>query len=209
MNMSKSKSNEIRKKFDVLPSIEVISAEFRNIPKGEGYKSRLITWLTQKGVLGIYKNIEQKWDVIFNAKGARSVLSHGTGDRGAALLEYVPELIKNGIYLETTNKTVKLKSHTFAAKATIDGILYAVSYIIREDMNGKRYYDHSLTKITALDQVNDQAPIIEDTQVVSANNLTPAECTSINILKKYLSVNNKDAKSTPKNTFTSNILNTF
>jgi hypothetical protein len=49
----------------------------------------------------------------------------GGRDGKVALLEIVPELIKNGIFLETTSANdFGLDSHIFASKATIDGMLY-------------------------------------------------------------------------------------
>ncbi|MDR2504325.1 MAG: hypothetical protein LBD82_08125 [Deltaproteobacteria bacterium] len=59
----------------------------------------------------------------------------------------IPQLIEHGVYLEKTAKTGKLNSHIFAAKAMIDGKPYTVGFVVREDVNGKRYYDHALTEI--------------------------------------------------------------
>ena len=85
---------------------------------------------------------------------------------------------------------------------------YAISFAVREDRNGKRYYDHSLTKIEALDLL-DQAP--ESAIEKSSGNSRPTEDASArnaaggpptgkqslnNILKKYLAVNNKNTANT-------------
>jgi len=192
--------NEKRTRFDALPSPEVSSAEVRSIPAtGGGYASRLADWLQSKGVIGSYINEDIRMDnIVFNKSSIKSVKNHNAGIGKLALLEVVPNLIKNGIFLETNPKNDEgLVSHIFAAKTTIDGEEYAISYIVREDKNGRRYYDHSLTKREALDRIDDQAP----------NNFTDGESTGIplattgpsakpageepttKILKKHLCVN--------------------
>ena len=156
-------NNEKRAKFDALPSPEVNSDEVRNIPAtGGGYVGRIVEWLKPKGVLGHkYTNDDTGWDnITISRSSVKSVTHHDAGPGKVSLLEAVPILIKNGIYLETNPKNDEgLISHIFAGKATIDNIPYAVSYIVREDHNGRRYYDHSLIKIEALDRIDDQAPL--------------------------------------------------
>jgi hypothetical protein len=112
--------------------------------------------LQSNGVIGYYKNNEKGWNYIaFNRKSVKDLIHHGAGADKVAVLEVVPELINNGIFLETNAKNdYGLDSHIFAAKATIDGVPYAISYAIRQDNNGRRYYDHSLTKMEALDSLN-------------------------------------------------------
>ena len=161
-------NNEKRARFDALPSPEVSSDEVRNISHdGGGYIGKLVQGLLSKGVIGKYTNDETGWDnIIVNKSSVKSVTHHGAGIGKIALLETVPDLIKNGIYLETNPKNdYDLVSHIFAGKATIDGVPYAVSYIVREDGSGRRYYDHSLIKIEALDRIDGQAPTLTNKNV--------------------------------------------
>ena len=196
-------NNEKRARFDAMPSPEVSSDEVRNIPAtGGGYVGRIVEWLKPKGVLGQYKNNETGWDnIVINRSSVKSVTHHDAGPGKVSLLEAVPNLIKNGIYLETNPKNREgLISHIFAGKATVDGIPYAVSYIVREDHNGRRYYDHSLTRIEALDRIDDQAPAQftdESTTRLRRSTTRPeanpiGEETTVNILKKHLCVNTKN-----------------
>ena len=194
-------NNEKRARFDALPSPEVSSEEVRNIPAtGGGYVGRIVEWLKPKGVLGQYKNDETGWDnIVINSSSVKGVVFHGSGIGKIALLVVIPDLIKNGVFLETNPKNNKgLISHIFAGKATIDGIPYAISYIVREDHNGRRYYDHSLTKIEALDRIDDQAPTIADRKGQGTPQLTGpdtnpiGEETTVNILKKHLGINTKN-----------------
>ena len=195
-------NNEKRARFDALPSSEVSSEAVRNIQTtGGGYISRIVEWLKSIGVSGQYKNDETGWDnIAVNRSSVKGVVFHGSGAGKIALLEVTPNLIKNGIFLETNPKNDKgLISHIFAAKATVDGVTYAVSYVVREDKNGRRYYDHSLTKIEALDHFGDQAPTqLTDRKSTGTPQLTgpsaqPAgEETTVNILKKHLGVNTQN-----------------
>ena len=193
-------NNEKRAKFDALPSPEVNSDEVRNIPvTGGGYVGRIVEWLQSKGVIGQYKNDETGWDnIVVSRTSVKSVAHHGAGVGKIALLEAAPYLIKNGVYLETNPKNdQRLTSHIFAGKATIDGTQYAVSFVIREDQNGRRYYDHSLTKIEALDRIDDQAPRAFTggkneglrLQTTRPDAKPVGEETTVNILKKHLGVN--------------------
>jgi len=188
---------ERRTRFDKLASPEVSSEEVRNIPRGEGFVQRVLSWVQSKNIFGQHTNKDTGWDNIgVSKKSVKSVVKHDGKDVKVALLEKVPELINDGIYLETTTKNNDgLISHIFAGKATIDGVPYAVSYVVREDVNGRRYYDHNLTKIEALDRVDNQAPDVS--QLVGTYHA--GKESSSNILKKHLGVNTQDKKifSTP------------
>jgi len=191
--------NEKRAKFDALTSPKVSSAEVRNIPTtGGGYVARLVEWLKPKSVFGSYKNNDTGWDnIVVSGSSVRSVQNHKAGAGKLALLEAVPNLIKNGIFLETVQKNERgLTSHIFAAKATIDNIPYAISYVVREDMNGRRYYDHSLTKIEVLDRIDGQAPhnFTDESatgfpHIIGPSTIPAGEEHTTKILKKHLSVN--------------------
>jgi hypothetical protein len=202
-------TNNKRWHFDTLTPAVVSSDEVRNIQHSNGgYIGRLVQWLQSKGVIGKYKNDETGWDnIAVNRASVKSVVHHDAGAGKVALLEAVPKLIKTGIFLETKQKNEQgLVSHIFAGKAIIDGVQYAVSYVVREDMNGRRYYDHSLTNIEALDRIDSQAPTGTDETATrnSAQTTRPdanptGKISLSNILKKHLAVNTQ----TPKNKKTS------
>jgi hypothetical protein len=161
-------NNEKRARFDALPSPEVCSDEVRDIPvTGGGYVGRIVDWLKSKGVIGQYKNDETGWDnIAVSRSSVKGVIHHYAGAGKITLLEATPDLIKNGIFLETNPKNDNgLISHIFAGKATVDGVPYAVSYVIREDKNGRRYYDHSLIKLATLDRIDSQAPTLTNKNV--------------------------------------------
>jgi len=123
--------------------------------------------------------------IIFDHESVDSVVSHRARDGKIALLQITPKMIMDGVFLETQPRNSQgLLSHIFAAKASVDGKPYVIGFVVREDMNGRRYYDHSLTEITALSEsVRDgKAP------KVTARS-TPVNRESITtIVKKHLGV---------------------
>jgi len=157
-------------------------------------------------VFGEYVNDDTGWNIEFSKGSSDNVAAHGAGPQKIALIQAAPELIETGVFLETVPKNKQdLKTHIFAVKATIDGEVYAVSFAVREDGNGRRYYDHSLIKIEALDRI-DQAPL-PDTRAqkgtpdqqnlerphsarIGPDEHSTGERSLTNILKKHLAVNN-------------------
>jgi hypothetical protein len=150
-------------------------------------------------MFGIYKNKDSGWDILFNKASIRNTLTHRTGIGKAAMLFVVPQIIETGIFLETTKRNkYGLLSHIFVSKVIQDGEEYAVGFTVREDVNGKRYYNHQLTEMSAL-----AIPEAPGGEVASADNIpgsfrskdsrTPSDdCAHQenvrSIVQKYLSV---------------------
>ncbi|MDR2693907.1 MAG: hypothetical protein LBB74_06800 [Chitinispirillales bacterium] len=174
-----------KEKFDAMKPIEVSSTEVRALGHGEGFVKRALDWLTKKGALGDYRNVDKGWEITIDGSGVRSVLSHGAGEGKVALLEYVPDLIMGGIFLETTPHGRNCNSHIFAAKANLDGKPYVVGFVVREANRGKRYYDHTII----FEEAGWAETWSRETDTAGAN--PPNNPTSVlNILKKHLKVNN-------------------
>jgi len=195
--------NEKRKKFDALTPVTVSSTEAKELHiassaerSGWSLMARVIDWVKSKKVFGIHHNAEKNWDINVKPSSVRSIIGHGDKGKRIALIETVPTLIRDGVYLDEILKNNQgLKTHVFAGKANIDGISYAVSFAVREDSNGKRYYNHSLISIEALDRIDDQAPSpMPDQKRVTVSSFRPdgedvGELSLSNILKKHLGVN--------------------
>ncbi|MDR1360678.1 MAG: hypothetical protein LBJ82_06840 [Deltaproteobacteria bacterium] len=143
---------EQQAKFDQLQPVEVSSAEVKELRGGKDFTQRLIAWVESKGLFGTYDNADSRFTgVAFNQASVRSVKRHYAGDGKLAVLQAVPELIRNGVYLETTQRNENgLQSHIFAGRANLDGTEYVVGFVVREDRNGRRYFDHSLTEVSKM-----------------------------------------------------------
>jgi hypothetical protein len=185
---SRDSERSPKEKFDAMVPIDANSNGVRTLGHGDGFKARVLGWLEQKGIFGEYRNIDKLCSIEFNKKSARNVLGHSAGDGKVALLEHVPGLIENGIYLEKTVKEDGTISHIFAAKANLDGKPHIVGFVVRETTNGKRYYDHTI-------RVEEGWAETKTVQSDTAAANPPETPTSIyNILKKHLEVNTQDKK---------------
>ena len=98
-------------------------------------------------------NVDTGWDVQITPKGVRDSLSHGFDALLARSVPFIPQIIESGIHLDSIEKKPGLMSHIFANKIRLDGQDYVVGFVLREDGNGNRFYDHELTKIISSDQL--------------------------------------------------------
>jgi len=119
-------------------------------------RAMVIPWMKERGYLrGGYKNGDREWDnIAITAKGIQDGLRHGSGPEKIQVFGVLPEIIENGVYIGTTSgraRQQKMKRHIFAAKVDIGNKPMLVGFIITEDPNGRRFYDHELTEIKNLD----------------------------------------------------------
>jgi hypothetical protein len=147
---------EQQAKFDALSSSVVDSKSIATLRGGEGFMKRAAAWISELGLFGQYQNDDTGMsNIFFDAKSVERVIAHYAKDEKVALLQIVPEMIQKGIYLETIGINTSLKSHVFAAKAIVNGTPYVIGFVIRQDVSGRCYYDHSLTEIPRLDETAD------------------------------------------------------
>jgi len=104
-------ANKTRAKFDALASPEVSSAAIRTIresstvPGSRNFASSVVDFLRQKHLFGKYRNNDTGWDDInIGSSTVKSIIHHGGRDGKIALIEAAPDLIRNGILLETNPK---------------------------------------------------------------------------------------------------------
>ena len=137
---------EIRGRLDAQSAVSIESADIQGMPKGAGFSNRVAERLEKKNVFGKHENSDTGWkDVEFDKRSVVRVMVHNSEAGKAALMEQAPKLIEQGTYLETTRiNNEGLDSHVFAVKATIDGTEHLVGFSVRQDFNGKRYYNHEM-----------------------------------------------------------------
>ena len=181
---------EVRGKFEKAPTLEASSDELKRLDKSQGAMKAVIGWAEKKGVLGDHRNEDTGLDEIEVTRGSvRNVIGHAAGDGKLALLAVAPDLIKTGVYLETTRRNEHgLVSHIFAGKARVDGEDYVVGFSVNEDVNGRRYYNHEMTETEKA-----LGPSRPPDPQESAGTCAIREPIS-NILRKYLSVKSEDGK---------------
>ena len=131
-------------------------------------------------------NADTGWKVQVNPRGITKTLSHGYDETLARSVPFIPQIIESGIHVDSIPKTSRLMSHIFANKIRLDGQDYVVGFVLREDVNGNRFYDHELTKIINPDSLNaDRLP--ETGSEVHAARANRGDV--MNILREKLGVN--------------------
>lgn len=141
-------------------------------------------------------NVDTGWDVQITPKGVRDSLSHGFDALLARSVPFIPQIIESGIHLDSIEKKPGLMSHIFANKIRLDGQDYVVGFVLREDGNGNRFYDHELTKIISSDQLVPGKQREATAELQTDQNLSPGSSELLsnrgdvmNILRERLGVN--------------------
>lgn len=96
-------------------------------------------------------NADTGWRVQVTPSGIKASLHHGYDELLARSVPFIPQIVESGIHLDSIEKKPGLMSHIFANKIRLDGQDYVVGFVLREDDNGNRFYDHELTKIISPD----------------------------------------------------------
>jgi hypothetical protein len=160
--LNETARKEVKRKFDDSPAAEVTGSEIFapaepiNISEA---REKALNWARENGLFrDNYENADTGWqDIAVSEKGIEDSLRHGGGPEKIQTIAALPAFIRDGIFLETTpahnTKQIGMKSHIFGAKVDIAGKPMAVGFIIKEDMNGRRFYDHELTEMKSLDEV--------------------------------------------------------
>ena len=141
-------------------------------------------------------NVDTGWDVQITPKGVRDSLSHGFDALLARSVPFIPQIIESGIHLDSIEKKPGLMSHIFANKIRLDGQDHVVGFVLREDGNGNRFYDHELTKIISSDQLVPGKQREATAELRTDQNLSPGSSELLsnqgdvmNILRGRLGVN--------------------
>ena len=99
------------------------------------------------------RNADRGWNVQLTPRGIKASLSHGFDETLARSVPFIPRIIESGIYLDFIQKKPGLMSHIFANRIWLDGREYVVGFVLREDTNGNRFYDHELTQVLSPDRL--------------------------------------------------------
>lgn len=94
-----------------------------------------------------FHNQDRGWDVQISPRGITKTLSHGFDETLARSIPFIPQIVESGIYIADGKIEHGMQTHIFANKINLDGQEYVVGFVVREDQNGRRFYDHELTEI--------------------------------------------------------------
>ena len=140
-------------RFAEMPGIEADSSQWFGEGKaiaadGQNTRKAVVDWARSAFPQGMtIRNADQNWAVQVTPNGIKSSLHHGYNDLLARSVPFIPQIVESGIHVDSIRKTAQLMSHIFANKIRLDGKAYVVGFVLREDINGNRFYDHELTEI--------------------------------------------------------------
>lgn len=146
-------ANGLAESFADMPLIEADSSRWFGTGKPidtdkKSLRKKLKEWAKENFPKGMsVSNADTGWNVQVTPKGIENSLSHGFDEPLARSVPFIPQIIESGLYLDSIEKKPGLMSHIFANKIRLDGRDYVVGFVLREDENGNRFYDHEMTEI--------------------------------------------------------------
>lgn len=134
-------------------------------------------------------NADTGWRVQVTPSGIKASLHHRYDELLARSVPFIPQIIEGGIHVDSIRKTPQLLSHIFAGKIRLDEQDYVVGFVLREDVNGNRFYDHELTKIISPDWLKPGHPSSEGPSSEGSSGHRTNRGDVMNILRERLGVN--------------------
>ena len=130
---------------EVGDDFEVYSDYLKRI---DGWRRRVIDWALGKLPGSI---VTADGEVFFTRSSLRNALAHGKGRLKVLSIPYIPLMLQNGI-LFYTEKENNFIFYNYAHPFVFDGEGYYAIIVVKEDFNGKRFYDNEfITKIKGAD----------------------------------------------------------
>ena len=160
LGRASSTDASLSRRFADMPTLEADSLQWF----GEGgeigadeqdLRKAIKEWAKKRFSQGeIVSNADTGWQIQITPKGIKNTLAHGFDELLARSAPFIPKLVETGIHLDSVEKKAGLTSHIFANKIRLDGKDYVVGFVLREDGNGNRFYDHELTEIIDPNSLN-------------------------------------------------------
>jgi len=145
--------NSLAERFAGMPMIEADSSLWFGPGKAidanrRDMRKAVQTWSKTRFPQGLaFHNQDRGWDVQVSPRGITKTLSHGFDETLARSIPFIPQIVESGIYIADGKIEHGMQTHIFANKINLDGHEYVVGFVVREDQNGRRFYDHELTEI--------------------------------------------------------------
>jgi len=124
---------------------EVYSAYLKRL---DGWRQRVIDWAVSRLPGSI---VMADGEVFFTRSSLRNALAHGKGRLKLLSIPYIPRMLQNGVLFYTA-KEKNFIFYNYAHPFTFEDESHYAIIVVREDFNGKRFYDNEfITKIKAAD----------------------------------------------------------
>ncbi|MDR0290291.1 MAG: hypothetical protein LBI06_05080 [Treponema sp.] len=124
---------------------EVYSAYQKRI---DGWRQKVIDWALTKLPDSIMMT---DGEVFFTRSSLRNALAHGKGKLKLLSIPYIPEMLRNGVLFYTEKKN-DFVYFNYAYPFVFESEDHYAIIVVREDTNGKRFYDNEfITKVKTAD----------------------------------------------------------
>jgi hypothetical protein len=118
------------------------------LKRSAGWRQMAIDWALGKLPSSI---LLEDGEVFFTRSSLRNALAHGKGRLKLLSIPYIPQMLQNGV-LFYTEKEKNFIFYNYAHPFIFDGEDHYAIIVVKEDFNGKRFYDNEfITKIKAAD----------------------------------------------------------
>jgi len=144
--------DNIPEKINQLLPFEMVMPEFGDdfeiyaayLERIDGWRQKVIDWALTKLPGSI---VTADGEVFFTRSSLRNALAHGKGRLKLLSIPYIPHFLQNGV-LFYTEKEKNFVFYNYAHPFIFEGENYYAIIVVREDFNGKRFYDNEfITKI--------------------------------------------------------------
>ena len=134
--------------------VEAVPAEVRGAfdSKSDGWRQKVIAWA--KGILPQYVETRALGTVEITRNSIRSTISHGFGPLKLAVLPHAPDFLKNAMLLDYEEKSGGI-FYNLMHRFSWENQIYVARLIVREDAQGKKFYDHEFSEINKLGMLPD------------------------------------------------------
>jgi hypothetical protein len=144
-----------------------------------GWRQKVIDWAITKLPKSV---VTSDGEVFFTRSSIRNAIAHGKGKLKLLTIPYIPMMLQNGILFHTEKKQ-NFTFYNYAHPILFEcKNLYAI-LVVREDHNGKRFYDNEfITKIKLADGLDNSQ------ELPTARQKTCAHPSTGSILQNILKV---------------------
>jgi hypothetical protein len=125
------------------PKGEIQELLLQYYEESAGWRNAIINWA--KSLIPDTIETPDRQPVLVSRTSIRDTIAHGKGPLKILTIPYIPEiLIKSVLYYTEKGKDKQGRAETFynyAYPLIFEGSKYVISISIKEDFNGKRFYD--------------------------------------------------------------------
>jgi hypothetical protein len=138
--------SELAAKIDELFSFDIAVPKFGDdfdvysayLKRIDGWRQKTIDWALTKLPASV---VMPDGEVFFTRSSLRNALAHGRGKLKMLSIPYIPKMLQNGV-LFYTKKENNFTYFNYAHPFMFEGKSHYAIIVVREDMNGKRFYDN-------------------------------------------------------------------